>query len=51
MGLVRALLSSHAYSGVAQQVAQRIVNPEIAGSSPAPGAKAQLRLVTGPEVA
>jgi hypothetical protein len=38
MGLVRALLSSSSYSGVAQQVAQRIVNPEIAGSSPAPGA-------------
>ncbi len=51
MGLVRALLSSHAYSGVAQQVAQRIVNPEIAGSSPAPGARAQLRLITDPEVA
>ncbi len=44
MGLVRALLSSESYSGVAQQVAQRIVNPEIAGSSPAPGAR-QLRLV------
>jgi hypothetical protein len=39
MGLVRALLSSYSYSGVAQQVAQRIVNPEIAGSSPAPGAQ------------
>jgi hypothetical protein len=39
MGLVRALLSSYCYSGVAQQVAQRIVNPEIAGSSPAPGAQ------------
>ena len=51
MGLVRALLSSDAYSGVAQQVAQRIVNPEIAGSSPAPGAKAQLRLLSDPEVA
>ena len=50
MGLVRALLSSDAYSGVAQQVAQRIVNPEIAGSSPAPGAKAQLRLLSDPEV-
>jgi Homeodomain-like domain len=41
MGLVRALLSSRCYSGVAQQVAQRIVNPEIAGSSPAPGATPQ----------
>lgn len=38
MGLIRALLSSEAHSGVAQQVAQRIVNPTVAGSSPAPGA-------------
>jgi transcriptional regulator with XRE-family HTH domain len=39
MGLVRALLSSDSYSGVAQLVAQRIVNPTVAGSSPAPGAE------------
>jgi hypothetical protein len=51
MGLVSALLSSDAYSGVAQQVAQQIVNLTVAGSSPAPGAKAQLRLLTDPEVA
>jgi predicted transcriptional regulator len=51
MGLVRALLSSNAYSGVAQLVAQGIVNPKDAGSSPAPGAKAQLRLITNDEVA
>lgn len=51
MGLVRALLSSNAYSGVAQLVAQGIVNPKVAGSSPAPGAKAQLRLITNDEVA
>jgi transposase len=38
MGLVRALLSSNSYSGVAQQVEQGIVNPKAAGSSPAPGA-------------
>jgi hypothetical protein len=49
MGLVRALLSSNAYSGVAQLVAQGIVNPKDAGSSPAPGAG--LRLVPDPEVA
>jgi Homeodomain-like domain len=39
MGLIRALLSSAAYSGVAQLVAQGIVNPKVAGSSPAPGAR------------
>lgn len=44
MGLVRALLSSSCYSGVAQLVAQVIVNHKVAGSSPAPGAR-QLRLV------
>lgn len=38
MGLVRALLSSNSYSGVAQLVAQRIVNPTVEGSSPSPGA-------------
>jgi 4a-hydroxytetrahydrobiopterin dehydratase len=38
MGLTRALLSSASYSGVAQLVAQGIVNPKAAGSSPAPGA-------------
>jgi hypothetical protein len=51
MGLVRALLSSNAYSGVAQLVAQGIVNPKDAGSSPAPGARSQLRLLPDPEVA
>ena len=38
MGLIRALLSSDSHSGVAQLVAQGIVNPKVAGSSPAPGA-------------
>ena len=50
LGLVRALLSSESYSGVAQLVAQGIVNPKVAGSSPAPGAKA-VRLITNDEVA
>jgi transcriptional regulator with XRE-family HTH domain len=51
MGLVRALLSSTCYSGVAQLAAQLAVNETVAGSSPAPGAKAQLHLVPDPEVA
>jgi hypothetical protein len=38
MGLIRALLSSISYSGVAQLVEQRPVKPMAAGSSPAPGA-------------
>lgn len=38
MGLVRALLSCEALSGVAQLAEQGIVNPKAAGSSPAPGA-------------
>jgi hypothetical protein len=38
MGLVRALLSSSCYSGVAQLAAQFTVNETVAGSSPAPGA-------------
>lgn len=38
MGLVRALLSSNAYSGVAQSVEQAPVKRKAAGSSPAPGA-------------
>jgi hypothetical protein len=38
MGLVRALLSSDCYSGVAQLAAQFTVNETVAGSSPAPGA-------------
>jgi 4a-hydroxytetrahydrobiopterin dehydratase len=42
MGLTRALLSSASYSGVAQLVAQGIVNPKAAGSSPAPGAVPKL---------
>ena len=39
MGLVRALLASSAYSGVAQSVEQGTVNPKVVGSSPTPGAK------------
>lgn len=38
MGLIRALLSSEAQSGVAQLVAQRPVKPTVASSSLAPGA-------------
>lgn len=38
MGLVRALLSSTAVSGVAQLAEQSAVNRSVAGSSPAPGA-------------
>ena len=38
MGLIRALLSSQAQSGVAQLVAQRPVKPTVASSSLAPGA-------------
>jgi hypothetical protein len=45
MGMIGALLSSTSYSGVAQLVAQGIVNPKAAGSSPAPGAS-QLMLIT-----
>jgi transcriptional regulator with XRE-family HTH domain len=51
MGLVRALLSSNSYSGVAQLAEQGAVNAKAAGSSPAPGAKAQLRLISNDEVA
>jgi hypothetical protein len=45
MGIVRALLSSNSYSGVAQLAEQGAVNAKAAGSSPAPGAKRQLRLI------
>lgn len=38
MGMVRALLSSKAYSGVVQLVERRAVNPYVGGSSPSPGA-------------
>jgi hypothetical protein len=38
MGLVRALLSSSCYSGVAQLAEHAAVNRVVAGSSPAPGA-------------
>jgi transcriptional regulator with XRE-family HTH domain len=38
MGLVRALLSSSCYSGVAQSAAQLTVNETAEGSSPSPGA-------------
>ena len=38
MGLVAALLSSEASSGVAQPAAQRPVKPTVLGSSPSPGA-------------
>ncbi len=51
MGLVRALLSSDAYSGVAQLAERFSVKEDVAGSSPAPGAKAQLRLITNDDVA
>ncbi len=51
MGLIRALLSSDAYSGVAQLVERRPVKAKAAGSSPAPGAKTQLRLVVNDDVA
>jgi hypothetical protein len=40
MGLVRALLSSSCYSGVAQLVEQGAVNAKVEGSSPSPGAEA-----------
>ena len=40
MGLIRALLSSTCYSGVAQLVEQGPVKAMAAGSSPAPGASA-----------
>jgi hypothetical protein len=39
MGLVRALLSSSCYSGVAQLAAQAAVNRPVEGSSPSPGAQ------------
>jgi hypothetical protein len=39
MGLVRALLSSSCYSGVAQSAAQLTVNETVEGSSPSPGAQ------------
>ena len=39
MGLIRALLSSDSYSGVAQLVEQAPVKCKAAGSSPAPGAQ------------
>ena len=39
MGLVRALLSSRCYSGVAQLAEHAAVNRVVAGSSPAPGAQ------------
>jgi hypothetical protein len=51
MGLVRALLSSACYSGVAQLAEHAAVNRVVAGSSPAPGAPPELRLVPDPEVA
>ncbi len=51
MGLVRALLSSEAYSGVAQLVEHVAVNHGVGGSSPSPGANPQLRLVTNDDVA
>jgi hypothetical protein len=41
MGLIRALLSSSSYSGVAQLVEQAPVKCKAAGSSPAPGATPQ----------
>ena len=50
MGLVRALLSSASYSGVAQLAERSAVNRVAVGSSPTPGAP-QLRLLTNDEVA
>jgi hypothetical protein len=41
MGLVRALLSSSAYSGVAQSAERSAVNRIVVGSSPTPGATAR----------
>lgn len=41
MGLVAALLSSSAYSGVAQSVEQGPVKPKAVGSNPTPGASNQ----------
>lgn len=38
MGLVRALLTSACFSGVAQSAAQGTVNAKVLGSSPSPGA-------------
>jgi hypothetical protein len=46
MGLVRALLSSSCYSGVAQLAAQFTVNEMVAGSSPAPGAHTPAKPLT-----
>lgn len=51
MGLVRALLSSSCYSGVAQLAEHSAVNRRAVGSSPTPGAPPQLSLVPDPEVA
>ena len=54
MGMIRALLSSRSYSGVAQLAAQGIVNPKVEGSSPSPGAAhraTQLRLITADAIA
>jgi transcriptional regulator with XRE-family HTH domain len=51
MGLVRALLSSRAYSGVAQLAEQGPVKATAVGSSPTPGARAQLRLISNDDVA
>lgn len=46
MGLVRALLSSTAYSGVAQLAERLAVNQNVEGSSPSPGAPARKRSAT-----
>jgi hypothetical protein len=47
MGLVRALLSSTAYSGVAQLAERSAVNRNVEGSSPSPGAAARVSSATG----
>jgi hypothetical protein len=44
IGMMRALLSSGSYSGVAQSAEQRTVNATAVGSSPTPGATATLRV-------
>jgi hypothetical protein len=46
MGLVRALLSSTAYSGVAQLAERSAVNRNVEGSSPSPGAPARQHRAT-----
>lgn len=44
MGMIRALLSSEAHSGVAQSAEQGPVKPKVVGSSPTPGATLRVPL-------